>query len=74
MIEAKRGSIPDELPPILLRLKINPTTYVKFINGSEKNRFGNFIGPIEAMRNLAERFGKSFLNRQAAAAQLFRPG
>ena len=74
VIEGKRGSIPENLPPILQRLKIDPAAYVKFINRSEKSRFDNFIGPIEAMRNLAERFGKSFLKGQTAAAQLFSPG
>ena len=65
---------PDNLPPILERLKIDPAAYIKFINRSEKTRFGNFIGPVEAMRDLAERFGKSFLKGQTAAAQLFSPG
>ncbi len=74
VIEGKRGRIPDSLPPIFQRLKIDPAAYVKFINRSEKSRFGNFIGPIDVMRNLAERFGKSFLKGQTAAAQLFNPG
>ena len=74
VIEGKRGSIPDNLPPILQRLKLDPAAYVKFVNRSEKSRFSNFIGPVEAMRNLAERFGKSFLKGQNAAAQLFNPG
>ena len=74
VIEGKRGSIPENLPPILERLKIDPAAYIKFINRSEKTRFGNFIGPVEAMRDLAERFGKSFLKGQTAAAELFSPG
>ena len=74
VIEGKRGSIPENLPPILERLKIDAASYVKFINRSEKTRFGNFIGPLEKMRDLAERFGKSFLKGQTAAAQLFSPG
>ena len=74
VIDGKRGRIPENLPPILQRLKIDPAAYVKFIDRSEKSRFSNFIGPVEAMRNLAERFGKSFLKGQTAAAQLFSPG
>lgn len=74
VVEGKRGSIPEDLPPILDRLKIDPAAYVRFINRKEKSRFGSFIGPIDAMRNLAERFGKSFLKGQIAAALLFRPG
>jgi len=49
VIEGKHGRIPENLPPILERLKIDPACYVKFINRSEKTRFGNFIGPKEAM-------------------------
>ena len=73
VVEGKRGSIPENLPPILERLKIDPASYVKFINRGAKTRFGNFIGPIETMRNLAAQFGKSYLKGQTAAAQLFSP-
>ena len=62
VVEGKRGSIPENLPSILERLKIDPAAYIKFINRSEKNRFGNFIGPVEAIRDLAERFGESILS------------
>ena len=61
VIEGKRGSIPENLPPILEPLKIDPAAYVKFINRNEKKRFGNSIGPVGSMRKLAKRFGKSFL-------------
>ena len=60
--KASAAVSPENLPPILERLKIDPAAYIKFINRSEKTRFGNFIGPVEAMRDLAERFGKSFLS------------
>lgn len=74
VVEGKRGSIPDNLPPILERFKINPDHYIRFINRTDKSRFGNFIGAIEAMRTQAERFGKTFLKGQTAAAGLFSPG
>lgn len=61
-------------PPILERLKIDPHHYIRFINRADKSRFGDFIGPIEAMRTVAERFGKTFLKGQTAAASLFSPG
>ena len=47
---------------------------VSVFSRSEKSRFGNFIGPVQMMRSLAERFGKSFLKGQTAAARLFSPG
>ena len=73
VVEGKRGSIPHNLPPILERLKIDPAEYIKFINRSEKTRFGNFIGPVEAMRDLAERFGKSFLKEDRRGAAFNPP-
>lgn len=74
VVEGKRGSIPENLPPILERLKIDPENYLRFITRSEKSRFSNFIGPLETMRKLAERFGKSLLKGQTAAALHFSPG
>ena len=73
VVEGKRGSIPENLPPILERLKIDPAEYIKFINRSEKTRFGNFIGPVEAMRDLAERFGKSFVKEDRRGAAFNPP-
>lgn len=32
IIDGKRGKIPDDLPLILARLKIDPDNYVRFIN------------------------------------------
>lgn len=74
IVEGKRGKIPDNLPPILERLKIDPENYVRFINRTQKSRFHGFIGSVKSMRSLAEGFGRSFLKGQAAAAALFSPG
>jgi len=73
IVEGKRGSIPDSLPPILDRLKINPENYVGFINRTEKSQFHGFIGTVKSMRSLAQDFGRSFLKGLAAAAALFSP-
>ena len=62
--------MPGQPPPIRDRLRIDPDVYIKFINQSEKTRFGNFMGPKEAMRGLSERFGKSLLKGQTTATQL----
>jgi len=74
IIEGKRGKIPDNLPPILARLKIDPDCYVRFINRTQKSQFHGFIGSVKSMRGLAGDFGRSFLKGQAAAAALFSPG
>jgi hypothetical protein len=74
IVRGKRGSIPETLPPILERLKVNPERYVRFVRNAGKHRFRLFIGPVYSMRALAKRFGKNFLKAQTAAAQLFSPG
>jgi hypothetical protein len=73
-VRLKRGKILDHLPPILKRLKVDPENYIRFIRREQKSRFHAFIGSVESMRAAAERFGRSFLKGQAAAAQLFSPG
>jgi len=70
----KRGSIPENLPPILTRLNIRPENYIKFIKRAEKNRFHFFIGPVERIREVAKTLGRGFLKGQAAASALFGPG
>jgi len=70
VVEGKRGSIPENLPPILGRLDINTEHYIRFVSRSDKNRFGNFIGPLQTMRELANRFGKTFLKGEAAAPEV----
>jgi len=74
IVHEKRGHIPDHLPPLLDQLDMNSRNYIRFISRNQETRFGNFIGPVEAMRDLAEKFGKAFLKGQTAAAQLFSPG
>jgi hypothetical protein len=74
IVHGKRGSIPDDLPPILERLSINPEQYVRFISRTGRAGFRHYIGPVEAMRELAARFGRRFLKGQTAAAQLFSSG
>ena len=74
IVDGKRGSIPEHLPSILERLNVNPQQYIRFIRKSDKSRFHQFIGPVEAMRELARSFGRSFIKGQTAAAQLFSPG
>jgi len=69
----KKGTIPESLPPILQRLKLNPDKYLRFIRRHQKSRFGNFIGPVGKMRELAEHFQQKFQRGQAVAARLFSP-
>jgi len=74
MVHGKRGSIDENLPPMLERLKLRPEAYLKFIQRDQERRFGHFIGAVESMKELAQRFGKRFLKGQTAAAAMFSPG
>jgi len=73
IIDGKRGSIPDAVPPILDRLKIDPDDYVRFIDRTQKSRFHGFIGTVKSMRSLAQGVGRSFQKSQAGATALFSP-
>lgn len=74
LIEGKLGKIPDDLPPILDRLKTDPDNYIRFINRTQESRFHGFIDSVKSMQALAADFGRSFVKGQAAAAALFSPG
>ena len=74
IVKGKRGSIPNDLTPILDRLKIDPDNYLRLINRTQKSQFRGLIGTVKSMRSLAQDFGRSFLRGQAAAAALFSPG
>ena len=65
----KRGSIPDHLPPILVRLGIKPPTYVKMPRRSDYPMH-KALGRVVAMREAARALGQSFLKGTRVAAEL----
>jgi len=73
IIEGKKGSIPDHLPPILQRLRLDPAQYLAYV---KKPRFGfaNALGAVDKIKEYAKHFEKAFLKGQTAAAALFSPG
>jgi len=73
IIEGKKGSIPDHLPPILQRLKLDPEQYLVYVK-KPKFGFANALGAVDKLKAYAEHFGKAFLKGQTAAAALFSPG
>jgi len=73
VVEGKRGAIPEHMPPILERLKLEPSRYLKFIS-RHGSGFRTAIGAAERMHEFAEAVGKSFLKGQTAAAAMFSPG
>jgi len=73
IIEGKKGCIPEHMPPILQRLKLDPAQYLAYVR---KPRFGfaNALGALEKLKAYAEHFERAFLKGQTAAAALFSPG
>jgi REP element-mobilizing transposase RayT len=64
----KRGTIPDDLPPILTRLGMNPTELAKFL--VNKQDFPRAIGPLEHMRRMAQSLGGHFFKGTAIGKRL----
>jgi REP element-mobilizing transposase RayT len=64
----KRGAIPDDLPPILTRLGMNPGQLAKFL--VNKQDFPRAIGPIEHMRRMAQSLGGHFFKGTGIAKKL----
>ena len=73
IIEGKKGSIPDHLPPILKRLNMRPEQYLAYIK-KPKFGFAHALGALDKLKAYAEHFEKAFLKGQTAAAALFSPG
>ena len=64
----KRGAIPDDLPPILTRLGMNPSELAKFL--VNKQDLPRAIGPIEHMRRMAQSLGGHFFKGTAISKWL----
>src|SRR6056297_4192293 len=73
IVEGKKGSIPDHLPPILQRLNMKPEQYLAYVR---KPKFGfvHALGALDKLKAYAEHFEKAFMKGQTAAAALFSPG
>ncbi|MBY6205866.1 transposase [Halomonas denitrificans] len=67
----KKGVIDDRLPPILQRLKARPEGVLEFLTKPQSLRSPSVLGPVQALRELAQEFGRKFLNGHALATQLF---
>jgi len=70
IVEGKKGSIPEHLPPILQRLNMRPEQYLNYIR-KPKFGFANALGALDKLKEYAEHFGKAFTKGQTAAAALF---
>ena len=71
IVHGKRGSIDDRLPPILERLNARPEGVLEFLSKPQGHRLPGVIGPVKALEDIAQAFGKKFLKGRSAAALLF---
>ncbi len=66
----KRGKIADDLPPILIRLNIEPVHLLRYLNRKERG-FVNVIGTTISIQTAAIALGRKFLKGISAANRLF---
>ena len=74
----KRGAIPNTIPPILERLKLNPKTYLAFVGKQsfhlpEKKRqpHNKALGSVEHLKMLATQLGQKFICGLGDARRLY---
>ncbi|MGI9282011.1 MAG: alpha-amylase family glycosyl hydrolase, partial [Endozoicomonas sp.] len=68
----KKGSIPENAPPILARLEIDPDEWLKTM--SWNNRFYRAAGRLKAMKEYALSTGQQWLQGLHSCGRLFQTG
>ncbi len=68
--EGKRGAIPSELKPIMLRLEIDMDNWIETVNGFG-GRFCRMAGKVEMIRKAAVQAGRKFFKGLGAAKGAF---
>jgi REP element-mobilizing transposase RayT len=57
----KKGAIPENTPPIMQRLQLDPTRFADYIR-TRPDSLPNALGPVDALRRLAQSFGLKFMH------------
>jgi hypothetical protein len=57
----QKGAIPENTPPIMQRLKLDPVKFADYIR-TRPDSLPNALGPVEALRRLAQSFGLKFIH------------
>ena len=65
----KTGRIPEDVPPILVRLGINPDEWLATM--SRGNRFHRAVGKLRSLKVYAESLGKQWLHGITASSSLY---
>lgn len=68
--EDKRGAIPENIPPILQRLRIDPDEYLNFMR-AERNAFTRAVGAANQLREAAQAIGQRYLGGIGVSQALF---
>ncbi len=72
ILDNKRGHISNKLSPILNRLGINQSEWLKGVSSFE-TRFHLAVGAIDKLQAMAEQLQQKWLKGSSAAKQLFKP-
>lgn len=67
----KRGAMEQDLPPMLVRLQIEPDAWLQTMR-PQGNHFGRAIGRVERLQSYARRLGQSWIRGLHAARRLQR--
>jgi REP element-mobilizing transposase RayT len=74
----KRGAIPNSIPPILVRLTLNPETYLAFVGKSSphqpdkiRQQHNKALGSVELLQTLATQLGQKFICGLSDARRLY---
>lgn len=68
--EGKPGYIPDNLPPILERLGIDPSQWLQHMQ-PRRNRFGRAVGRWQRLKTHARRIGQQWIKGIGLSQQLY---
>lgn len=67
----KRGYIGEHIPPIIHRLGIDPAGYLRHVSGHSTGAANVFLGAVERVRAVANRFGRRFARGQRQGQALY---
>jgi REP element-mobilizing transposase RayT len=69
----KRGAIPEQAPPILQRIGLEPGRYLEHLQGLAATERLTMFGNVEQIRQAANSLGRCFIKGVGEAQRLYRP-
>lgn len=70
IVEGKRGSIPNHLPSVLLRLKVNPENWVTTIKYFNRH-FPRMAGHVDRLKAICQKFNLAWVHGMRLSKYLF---